>query len=50
MKMVARGVYCATNKADHIALLYLLDKSYADGRTMRIKGFQPIAVIEFDVV
>ena len=37
-------------KANHLALLYLLARSYTDGRTMRIKGLQPVAVVDFNVV
>ena len=48
--MVARGISRAAYEAYHLALLYLLARSYTDGRTMRIKGFQPIAMIDLDVV
>ena len=50
MKVVTRGVSCAANKANHLALLHLLTWRHTDGLTVGIKSFQPVAVIDFDVV
>ena len=50
MKVVTRGVSCAANKANHLALLHLLTWRHTDGGTVGIKSFQPVAVIDFDMV